>query len=89
MAEPASSMAALIRHFRLSIDDGGIDAILAGPAFTTDSKTGNAFGAERRSDDKRQAIAAHGEEIAMVLRWAEELATRFEVPMQLDHGLAG
>jgi hypothetical protein len=25
----------------------------------------------------------------MVLRWAEELATRFEVPMQLDHGLNG
>lgn len=89
MADPAGSMAELIRHFRLSIDDGGIDAILAGPAFTTDSKTGNAFGAERRNDDKRQAIAAHGEEIAMVLHWAEELAKRFDVPMQLDHGLAG
>lgn len=87
MADPAASLAALISHFGLMIDDESLKEILAGPAFTTDSKTGVAFGAQRRSDDRKQAIAVHGEEIAMVLRWAEELAKRFDVPMQLDHAL--
>jgi hypothetical protein len=87
MADPSGTLKALTHHFGLAIDEGGIGEILAGPAFTTDSKTGSAFGAQRRGEDKRQAIAAHGEEIAMVMRWAEELASRFDVPMQLDHGL--
>ena len=87
MADPPVMLKALACHFGLAMDEQGIDATLNGPAFTTDSKTGKAFGTKRRSEDKKQAIAVHGDEIAMVLVWAEELARRFKVPMQLDHAL--
>lgn len=87
MADPHTGLAALARHFGLTIDATRIDAVLAGPAFTTDSKTGAGFGPDQRDADRQDALAIHGEEIAMVLRWAKEIATRFGIPMALEHRL--
>ncbi|WHO39200.1 hypothetical protein PMI04_000945 [Sphingobium sp. AP49] len=88
MQDPRRTMVALVAHFDLPLSNADMDAMLTGPAFATDSKTGDAFGAERRSQDRQTAMAVHGEEIGMVLRWAEEIAVRFQVPMQLPHPLA-
>jgi hypothetical protein len=87
MADPLGHLAALAAHYGLTLDGPAIDAVLEGPAFATDSKTGTRFGAGQRQADRAGALAVHGEEIAMVLRWAQEVAARFSIPMTLPQPL--
>lgn len=89
MADLPALLDALVRHFGLDAGRAAIDAALAGPALATDSKTGNAFADDQRQQQRRQSLDQHGEEISMVLAWADEIATRFAIPMLLDHPLGG
>ena len=52
MARPAEALAALATHFALSLDQAAIEAIVSGPAFTRNSKTGGNFSATDRAADK-------------------------------------
>jgi hypothetical protein len=74
LADPRRTMAGLSAHFRLSIDDAGLSAILAGPAFTSHSKFGTRFDAAARAGEYRDAGSVHAEEIEKVALWAEAVA---------------
>lgn len=67
-AHPAPAVAAVAAHYGLALD---AKAVAAGPAFARNSKTGAAYSPEARSADYEVARSAHGEEIAMVMAWAE------------------
>lgn len=69
--EPEAALAAVGRHYGLALDAA---EIAAGPAFRRNSKTGAAYSPEARSSDYEAARAAYGEEIGMVMVWAEAVA---------------
>jgi len=73
-AAPARALAAVARHYGLSLEESTAAEIAAGPAFSRHSKLGSAYSSEMRRSDYAAARAAHGEEIAMVVAWAEKLA---------------
>jgi hypothetical protein len=74
MRDPAAAMARLAALFRLPLDDAGLAAIVAGPAFTRHSKFDTSFAAADRADEHRAAEEIHAEEIDKVARWAEVVA---------------
>ncbi len=73
-ARPAAAIDAVAGHFNLTLDGDAVRQIAAGPAFTRHSKSGAAFTPELRASEYAAARAAHGEEIALVLRWAGQVA---------------
>lgn len=87
MSDLQGHLAALAAHYGLSLHGSAVDAVLEGPAFATDSKTRTPFGMGQRQADRAAAMAVHGEEIAMVLRWAQEVAARFSIAMTLPQPL--
>lgn len=70
-ASPEAAIAAVAQHYGLALDAG---AVARGPAFSRNSKNGSAYSPETRSNDYAAAKAAHGEEIGMVVTWAEAVA---------------
>jgi hypothetical protein len=74
---------ALAVLYGLALDDVHIDAIVAGPAFTTHSKSNAAFGSTARTAEYDAAAAQHGDEIAKVLVWTEAVAKSAGVAMTL------
>ena len=80
MADPAAAMAALGRLFGLALD---VPAIVAGPAFTRHSKSGDAFGAAARAGEERDAAALHADEIDKVAIWAEAVAASAGLDLDL------
>ena len=82
LAAPATALAALSAHFGLALDGRAIDDIVAGPAFTSNSKSGgDSFNSETRVADQQKAVALHGEEIAKVSAWAAVLAANNQIAM--------
>ena len=88
-AQPAQAMAAILAHYGLESDAGEIAEIVAGPAFSTHSKTGAAFTAQQRKAEYAQARTAYGEEIDMVVVWAERVAETFGIAMTAPSALLG
>jgi hypothetical protein len=84
MARPGEAMAALSDLFGLRLDERAIAKILAGPAFTSHSKSNAGFGAEDRLAEQRDAAAIHADEIGKVAVWAEAVAAAAGVSMRLD-----
>lgn len=85
LADPARTMAAVTRLFGLRVDETQLAAVAAGPIFASDSKRHDlAFDAAARAEEQQRTEAAHGEEIAMVVKWAEAVAAHVGVPMRLD-----
>ncbi|WP_223796953.1 hypothetical protein [Sphingomonas nostoxanthinifaciens] len=80
MARPADALGALGELFTLPLD---VPAILAGPAFTTDSKTGNAFDARDRGAAIDIAASLHADEIEKVAVWAEAVAASAGIALDL------
>lgn len=80
-ADPRAAMAALARHFGMALDDAGLAEMLAGPAFTSHSKTGARFGATERAAEQRDAAEVHADEIAKAAAWAEAVAKAAGVAM--------
>jgi hypothetical protein len=83
VARSRDAMAALVRLYGLSIDPAGIDAIVAGPAFTRHSKLSAEFGAAQRAAEHRNAADLHGDEIIKVVIWAEAAAKAAGIPLTL------
>lgn len=73
-AEPRAALAAVTRHFGLSLDAQAVTELAAGPAFTRHSKSGKAYSAAARNEDYAAARAAYGEELDMVGVWAKAVA---------------
>ena len=73
-ANPHAALAAVARHFGLSLDAQAVAELAAGPAFTRHSKSGTAYSAAARSEDYAAARAAYGEELDMVGVWAKAVA---------------
>lgn len=78
MARPVAAVAALAALYGLDLDP---EAVVAGPAFTTHSKSGDRFGADARAAENTAAAAVHADEIAKVLVWTETVAKAAAVPM--------
>jgi hypothetical protein len=70
----------LAQFFGIGIDAEQRKAILQGPAFATDSKTGAAFSREKRDAAYDEAARTHADEIEKVLIWANAVAGTAGVP---------
>lgn len=70
-ARPESAIAAVAGHFGLALDAA---AVANGPAFSRNSKSGTAYSPAARNADYEAARSAYGEEIGMVVTWAEAVA---------------
>lgn len=81
MADPTGTMAAVARHFALTVDAG---AIAAGPAFTRHAKDGSAFSPAARVADYAAAASLHADEIDKVAIWADAVARAAGIQMNLD-----
>ncbi|QGP79563.1 hypothetical protein [Sphingobium sp. CAP-1] len=89
VARPQEALAALARLFGLTLDEGGIAAIVDGPVFARDAKNGAAFAPGQRAQDARRGIDLHGEEVAKVAHWARVLADNAGIAMTLPNPLSG
>jgi hypothetical protein len=88
LADPASAIAAVAGHFGLAIARSEAEIIAAGPAFQRHSKDGAEFSPAARDTQYAAARGAYGEEITLVMVWAEEFARRLDVPADLPDGLS-
>ncbi|MET1111355.1 MAG: hypothetical protein ABWX67_07515 [Allosphingosinicella sp.] len=82
MARPGEAMAGLSDLFGLGLDEAAVEAVLAGPGFTSHSKSNAGFSAGDRLAEQRDAAATHADEIDKVALWAEAVAATAEVPLQ-------
>jgi hypothetical protein len=83
MERPGEAMARLSDLFGLGLDEAAVAAIVAGPAFTSHSKSEAAFSAADRLAEQRDAAATHADEIEKVAIWAEAVAAAAGVSLQL------
>jgi hypothetical protein len=88
MARPDAALAALATHFGLALDRTAIGAIVGGPAFTRNSKTGARFSATERAEVRRAGLVAHADEVGKVSVWARQIADGAAIPMVLPASLA-
>lgn len=84
MARPGEAMARLSDLFGLGLGEPAIDRILAGPAFTSHSKSNAGFSAADRLAEQRDAAETHSDEIEKVAIWAEAVAGAAGVSMRLE-----
>lgn len=82
MARPGEAMAALSDLFGLGLDDAAVKTVLAGPGFTSHSKSNAGFSADDRLAEQRDAAATHADEIDKVAVWAGAVADTAGVPLQ-------
>jgi hypothetical protein len=87
LARPRETLSGLATLYGLAIDRGTIDKIIDGPAFTTDSKTGEVFELTHREAGYAAAAVAHSDEIEKVAIWATAVAQN--VGVGLDTPLTG
>jgi hypothetical protein len=84
MARPGEAMAALSDLFGLGLDAPAIERVLAGPAFTSHSKSNAGFSAADRLAEQRDAAETHADEIEKVAVWAEAVAAAAGLSLQLE-----
>jgi hypothetical protein len=83
LARRQEMLAAVDRLFGLGLPSATVAAIADGPVFARDSKSHDkAFDASAREREHAAAAQAHGDEIAMVVKWAEAVAAHVGVPMR-------
>lgn len=87
LARPAETIAALAALYGVQLTPSEVDAIVAGPAFTTHSKDSRAFDPAARNAEYGASAAAHGDEIGKVLVWADAVAKNAGVAMRLPGSL--
>ena len=83
MARPAEAMAGLSDLFGLGLGDPAIEQVLAGPAFTSHSKSNAGFSAADRVAEQRDAAQTHADEIDKVAVWAEAVASAAGLSVEL------
>lgn len=76
LASPGEALAAIVALFGLGWPTETIEQVTTSDVFSSHSKLGGAYDTRSREAEQQVASAAHAEEIAMVTRWAEEVATR-------------
>ncbi len=82
LADPAAALAGLSGLFDLNLTAREAATLAAGPVFARESKSqGKAFSAVERAEQQARVDQAHGEEIAMVVRWAEAVAAHAGVKL--------
>ena len=84
---PAATMAALATLFGLRLDDDAIAAIVAGPIFMRDAKSGQAFAPGQRAAEARSGLKIHSEEVAKVAQWASVIAANAGIAFSLPRPL--
>ena len=84
---PAETMAALATLFGLRLDDDAIAAIVAGPIFMRDAKSGQAFAPGQRAAEARSGLEIHSEEVAKVAQWASVIADNAGIAFSLPRPL--
>ena len=87
LADPAAALAAVSEHFGLGASPADVAAMASGPAFKRHSKSGEAYSPAARAADYAAARSAYGEEIEVVLAWAEKLAESSGVTMEPSNRL--
>lgn len=83
-ARPGEAMTGLSDLFGLGLDEAAIEAVLAGPAFTSHSKSNTGFSTADRLAEQRDAAATHADEIEKVAVWAEAVAAAAGVRLRLE-----
>lgn len=89
MAQPADCVAALSAHYGIVLSGADVADIVAGPAFTRHSKSGEAFGAAERAAERQSGLAAHADEIGKVGQWARALADANGIRLELPAPVLG
>jgi hypothetical protein len=84
MARPGETLTRLSDLFGLGLDGATIEAVLAGPAFTSHSKSNEEFSAADRLAEQRDAAETHADEIEKVAVWAEAVAAAAGVSLQFE-----
>jgi hypothetical protein len=82
-ARPGEAMARLSDLFGLGLSERAIAQVLAGPAFTSHSKSNAGFSAADRLAEQRDAAETHADEIEKVAVWAEAVAAAAGVSTEL------
>jgi hypothetical protein len=82
LSDPGAAVLALSSLFGLGLGEKEAAEIASGPVFARNSKhEGKAFSAAERADQHARVELAHGEEISMVVRWAEAVAAHAGVKL--------
>ena len=74
MDDPAAAIQSMATLFGRPLDNAAIGEIIAGPAFRTHSKSGNAFDSADRAIEHRDAAEIHADEIGKVIAWTKAVA---------------
>ena len=80
--QPAEAIAAVTRHYGLACDSDLVAQIVSGQVFSKHSKSGAGFTAKDRQAEYATARGAYGEEIDMVLAWAQKVAESAEISLE-------
>ena len=83
LASPQEALTALDALFGTGLGPGEIDRIVAGPAFTENSKTFARYGTAARDAENAASALLHQDELEQVLQWATELARTRGIPLNL------
>lgn len=89
VARPGNVLTALAPMFGLVLDDDRIDAIVRGPIFARDAKTGDAFGDGQRTREARRGLEQYADEVEKVSHWARVVADNAEIALTLPKPLLG
>lgn len=74
-ADPAAILGRVAAFFGLGLDSAAVAAIAAGPVFSSHSKFAQLdYSVGAREAEHEAAVAAHGEEIEMVVKWIDAVA---------------
>lgn len=83
LADPAATVERVGREFGLDIDSAAAAAIAAGPVFSRHSKFAQQdYSVDAREAEHDAAVAAHGEEIDMVVQWVAAVASHCRTPLR-------
>lgn len=82
LARPREALAAIAALFRIPLSDDELEAVLCGPAFLTNSKTGAAYDTAMRAAGYEAAAANYADEITKVCLWGEAVAKNAHVELE-------
>lgn len=83
LASPERAIAAAAKLYGLRLDQGAVERIVAGPAFTSHSKLGADFDTAARAAERETLESPHLDEIEKVVVWAEAVAANAGVATRL------
>lgn len=87
LSDPLASMRALDGLFETGMNEAELKAVVAGPAFAENSKSGERYGARERDAEREAALITHAKELEWVEGWAHRVADANAIPMTLPNPL--